>query len=113
MFSGLSNEVIEEAKKRAALYSEKTGKKYIVYGVDSLNNYVGKLKWVTIGEESELEAYQLDTKPTRTAIQWRDYAKTGGGILAVAALVGTTAHFIYWLDKRKKKIAEGKGDIHE
>lgn len=113
MFSGLSNEVIEEAKKRASLYSEKTGKKYIVYGADSLNSYVGKLKWITIVEESELEAYQLDTRPERTAIQWRDYAKTGGGILAVAALVGTTAHFIYWLDKRKKKIAEGKGDIHE
>jgi len=113
MFSGPAGEVLEEAKKRAELYSQKTGKKYMVYGADALNSYVGKLKWITIVEESELAAYQLDTKPSRSAIQWRDYAKTAGGVLAVAAVVGTTAHFIYWLDKRKKKIAAGEGDFHE
>lgn len=113
MFSGYKENVIEEASKRAAIYTQKTGKKYVVYGAESLNNYVGTLKWITIVEESDLAAYQLDTKPERTAIQWRDYAKIGGGALAVATVVGTTAHFIYWLDKRKKKIAAGEGDFHE
>lgn len=113
MFSGVSEDVVAEAKKRAALYSEKTGKKYVVYGVDKLNNYVGKLKWITIVEESELEAYQLDTKPSKSPIQWREAAKIGGGALAIAAVVGTTAHFIYWLDKRKKKIAQEGENTHE
>jgi len=113
MFSGPRDEVLKEAYERAARYSQKTGKKYVVYGADTLNSYVGKLGWITIVEESDLAAYQLDTKPTRSAIQWRDYAKVGGGGLAIAAAVGTTAHFIYWLDKRKKKIAAGEGDSHE
>ena len=112
MFSGEAQEVINEAKKRAALYSEKSGKKYIVYGADKLNDYVGHLKWITIVEEAELEAYKLDSKPERTVMQWRDTAKVAGAVMTVAVALGTTAHFIYWLDKRKKKIAE-KGDSHE
>ncbi len=112
MFSGSSDEVIAEAHKRAALYSEKTGKKYIVYGANKLNDYVGKLRWITIVEEKDLEAYKLDINPTRTVMQWRDAAKTMGATLTVAVAIGTTAHFIYWLDKRKKKIAEG-GKTHE
>lgn len=110
MFSGPAEEVLKEAKRRARLYSQKNGKTYVVYGADKINNYVGELRWITIVPAEDLEAYKLDTQPNRSAIAWRDYAKVGGGALAATAIIGTTAHFIYWLDKRKKKIAAGEID---
>lgn len=113
MFSGNADEVLIEAKKRAALYTEKSGKKHVVYGADSLNGYVGKLKWITIVEESDLAAYQLDTSPNKLHMQLRDFAKGAGCAIAAATAVASVAHLMFWLDKRKKKIAEAKGDSHE
>jgi len=113
MFSGTADEVLAEANRRIGIYHQTTGKEFVIYGADEVNSYVGDLRWVTIVEKGDLEAYQLDTNPRRLAMDLRDLAKPAGGVLAAAAVVGTTAHFMYWLDKRKKKIAEGKEDTHE
>ncbi|MEA1892425.1 MAG: 4Fe-4S dicluster domain-containing protein [Campylobacterota bacterium] len=113
MFSGYSEDVIAEAKKRAALYSKITGKNYIVYGADSVNSYVGRLKWITIVDEEDLADYHKDTDPRKTVMDLREVTKIGGAAFAAAAFAGTTAHFIYWLDKRKKKIAQEKEEGDE
>jgi formate dehydrogenase iron-sulfur subunit len=112
MFSGTTEEVLKEANKRAALYTETTGKKYIVYGEKEVNNYVGKLSWVTIIPEEDLVQYQLDSNPTRPLMQAREVAKVGGAAAAVAIGVGSVGHLIYWLSKRKDKIKQ-EGQDHE
>lgn len=106
LFSGPADEVIAEAQRRAEFYTQVKGKKYLVYGADSLNNYVGKLRWITIAEEEELEAYKLDIKPVRTAMIWRQSAKTAGVIGLLAIVVGTSTHFMYWMHRRKQKVEE-------
>ncbi len=110
MFSGTREEVIKEAHKRMETYQKATGKEYVLYGEDKLNSNVGHLKWLTIIEKSELEAYKLDNDPSRTPMRFRDGVKAAsGGLFALAAL-GTAGHFLYWIDKRKKKIAKGECD---
>ena len=112
MFSGTSEEVLSEAYKRAKLYTEVTGKEHVVYGAEQVNEYVGKLHWITIIPKEDLEAYALDTNPTRGAIQVREAVKTGGAAAAVAIVIGSVGHLIYWLGKRKEKIKQKEQD-HE
>lgn len=113
MFAGEAEAVIAEAHKRAALYSEKSGQKYIVYGANSLNSYVGKTGWISIVPEKDLAAYQLSMDPYKASMGLRGLAKAGGGLVAAATVVGTTAHFMYWLANRKKKIGAEKEESHD
>lgn len=106
MFSGTKDEVLQEAYRRADFYSRVTGKEYVVYGADKVNDYVGRLNWVTIIPKEDLEAYQLDTDPTRMVMQTREVAKVVGAGAAAAVAVGSIGHLIYWLGKRKEKIRE-------
>lgn len=109
MFSGNADEVLAEAKKRAELYSAKTGEAYVVYGADAVNSYVGKTGWLTIAPKRDAELYALKSDPYKAAMGLRSVAKVGGGVAAAAAVAGTAAHFMYWLAARKKKIKEGAG----
>lgn len=106
LFSGKSEDVLKEAHARAAIYTKSTGKEHIVYGAEKLNDYVGKLNWVTIIPKEDLEAYQLDTNPTRVLMQTREVVKVAGAGAAVAVALGSAGHLIYWLAKRKDKIKE-------
>ena len=106
MFSGLSEEVLKEANKRADLYTKKTGVKHIVYGEKEVNGYVGKLNWVTIVPQEDLEAYNLDIDPTRLLMQGRDTAKFLGAGASMAVAAGSAMHLMYWLKKRKEKMKE-------
>ena len=104
MFSGTSEEVLKEANRRAQFYTKVTGKKHVVYGDKEVNSYVGKLKWITIVPEEDLEAYQLDTDPTRLLMQGRDTAKFLGAGATMAVVAGSIGHLVYWFSKRKEKI---------
>ena len=112
LFSGTSEEVLKEARKRVELYTKVTGKKHIIYGENEVNSYVGKLNWITIIPEEDLNAYKLDTDPTRLLMQARDSAKFLGAGATMAVVAGSVGHLIYWLEKRKAKIKEEK-ENHE
>ena len=106
MFSGTKEDVLKEAYSRAKLYTKMTGKEHIVYGADKVNDYVGSLLWVTIIPKEDLEAYRLDTNPSRPVMQVRELGKLAGAGAAGAIVIGSVGHLIYWLGKRKEKIRE-------
>lgn len=108
MISGDYDEIMAEAKSRAAHYSKLTGEEYTIYGADKINSYVGALSWVTIAPVKDADLYGLTKDPFKAAIGVRDIAKSGGAFISAAAVVGTFGHFMYWLGKRKSKIAESK-----
>ncbi|WP_022850979.1 4Fe-4S dicluster domain-containing protein [Limisalsivibrio acetivorans] len=110
MFSGEREEVIAEARERAARYSEITGEEYMVYGADTVNSFVGSLGWVTIAPAKDAEAYGLDESPYRAAVSMRDFTKKAGGILAPLTVAAAFGHFMYWLGKRKQSVTEESHD---
>ena len=110
MFFGNRTEVLAEAQVRAKRYSDKTGIKYLVYGSDTINSYVGKTNWVTIAPEKDRDEYGLLVDPQKSSYLVRSLAKEGGGLLVLAALVGTFGHFFYWLTNRKAALTESKED---
>lgn len=106
LFSGSYDEVLREARLRAAQYTKTMGNPYMVYGGDKVNFYVGKLGWMTIAPVRDSGYYQLPENPYRPWNVLRDVAKTGGGIALVAAVVGVAAHFSDWLRKRKEVLSQ-------
>jgi formate dehydrogenase iron-sulfur subunit len=119
LFSGTREEVQKEALQRAENYTKVLGIKHAVYGGESVNFYVGKLGWMTIAPVKDSAAYLLPDNPYRPWNIMRDAAKTGGSIVAVAALAGVGYHFMNWLKKRDQVMDsssknDGKGeDSHE
>jgi formate dehydrogenase iron-sulfur subunit len=107
MFSGTREEVIAEAGRRAKLYEAQSGKRYIVYGADRINDYVGKTGWMTISPKEDAEYRGLLKDPYKASIVYRDHLKTGGAVLTGAAVVlGLSGHFIHWLQKRKNAVRQ-------
>ena len=104
MFSGPEEEVLAEAYKRASTYEKRLNKEYIVYGAKTINEHVGKTGWITIAPKDDMESYGLSKNPYKAAIAIRDLTKTGGMGLVSAAVLGSMAHFIYWLYMRKRKL---------
>ena len=108
MFFGSREEVLTEAQARAKRYSEDTGVKYLVYGGDTINSYVGKTNWVTIAPEKDRDEYGLPIDPHKSSYMVRKLAKQGGGVLVLAALTGAFGHFCYWLTNRKAALGASK-----
>ena len=66
LFSGVRDDVVAEAYKRAEFYSKSTGISFMVYGGDKVNSVVGSLGWMTIAPVREAVHYQLPVNPQKT-----------------------------------------------
>ncbi|MDK2793276.1 MAG: formate dehydrogenase iron-sulfur subunit [Deferribacteres bacterium] len=106
LFSGTIQEVEQEIAKRIATYKDTYNEDFVAYGLDKVNNYVGKLGWITIIPKKEMGQYKLPENPRSNAIAFRNFAKTSAPFLIGGALAATAGHFIYWLAKRKEVVAE-------
>lgn len=92
--SGNRDEVVAEARKRAAHYSEVFNKKYIVYGDEPVNG-VGQLAYMTIAPVDNRDDYLLPENPS-TAVATTKKVASVLGIASVAATAGAVAiHGVY------------------
>ncbi len=105
LFSGPREEVVAEAKERAKFYTKRFGKEYIVYGAEKLNDYVGTTRWLTIVPAAEAEKYGLPKDPVVGSMVLRELCKNFGIGASAAVAIGASAHFLYWLSKRKEVLA--------
>jgi formate dehydrogenase iron-sulfur subunit len=101
LFAGEEEDVVAEAKQRAAHYQETFGKEFIAYGTDKVSNDVGHTGWVTVAPKDDAGHYGLKDNPSATPLNVRNATATlaGFGTLGLVGMVGV--HFLHWLAKRK------------
>lgn len=113
LISGPEDDVIAEGERRMALYSERLGREYILYGKDKINSYVGRLGWVTIAAREDAPYYLLPENPSKTTMRARNVIKVAGAIGAVGVLAGAALHGLYLLGVRKNKVETEESKTEE
>lgn len=113
LVSGPEDDVLAEARRRAALYAERLGKEYVVYGAEKINRTVGRLGWVSISSKEDAKHYDLIANPVKAAMVGRDLAKLGGAAGAVGTAAGVALHGLYLFARRKDQVQAAEKNIEE